>query len=58
VRRHALLYVEGDLQVEARVLNLVARRIAPLAEVCRQRGGPEQPAGIRQLGHAGMRRQG
>jgi error-prone DNA polymerase len=58
VRRHALLYVEGDLQVEADVLNLVARRIAPLAEVCRQRGGPAQPAGIRQLGHAGMRRQG
>jgi error-prone DNA polymerase len=58
VRRHALLYVEGDLQVQAHVLNLVARRIAPLAEVCRERGGPEQPAGIRQLGHAGLRRQG
>ncbi len=58
VRRHALLYVEGDLQVQAHVLNLVARRIAPLAEVCRERGGPEQPAGVRQLGHAGLRRQG
>ncbi|HKZ92486.1 MAG TPA: OB-fold nucleic acid binding domain-containing protein, partial [Candidatus Limnocylindrales bacterium] len=58
VRRHALLYVEGDLQVEANVINLVARQIMPLVEACRDRGGPEQPEGVRQLGHAGMRRQG
>ena len=58
VRRHALLYVEGDLQVESNVVNLVARRISPLVEVCRERGGPEQPEGVRQLGHAGMRRLG
>jgi error-prone DNA polymerase len=58
VRRHALLYVEGDLQVETGVVNLVARGIAPLVEVCRDRGGPEVPAGVRQLGHAGMRRMG
>jgi error-prone DNA polymerase len=58
VRRHALLYVEGELQVESNVINLVARRIRPLADVCRERGGPEHPQGVRQLGHAGMRRVG
>lgn len=58
VRRHALLYVEGDLQIESSVINLVARRVAPLVEVCRGRGGPEHPEGVRQLGHAGMRRLG
>jgi error-prone DNA polymerase len=58
VRRHALLYVEGELQVESNVINLVARRIAPLVEACRGRGGPEHPDGVRQLGHAGMRRMG
>jgi error-prone DNA polymerase len=58
VRRHALLYVVGDLQVESGVVNLVARRIAPLVEVCRDHGGPERPEGVRQMGHAGMRRLG
>jgi error-prone DNA polymerase len=58
VRRHALLYVEGQLQVEGGTVNLVARRIRPLVEVCRERGGPEHPDGVRQLGHAGMRRLG
>jgi error-prone DNA polymerase len=58
VRRHALLYVEGDLQVESSVINLVARHIRPLVEVCRGQGGPEHPEGVRQLGHAGMRRMG
>jgi error-prone DNA polymerase len=58
VRRHALLYVSGDLQVESNVINLVARDIRPLVEVCRERGGPEHPEGVRQLGHAGMRRVG
>jgi error-prone DNA polymerase len=58
VRRHALLYVEGELQVESEVINLVARHIRPLVEVCRDRGGPEHPHGVRQLGHAGMRRVG
>jgi len=57
VRRHALLYVEGALQVEAGVVNLVAQRIAPLVEVCRDHGGPERPEGVRHMGHAGMRRQ-
>jgi error-prone DNA polymerase len=58
VRRHALLYVEGQLQIEGGTVNLVARRIRPLVEVCRERGGPEHPQGVRQLGHAGMRRMG
>jgi hypothetical protein len=58
VRRHALLYVEGTLQREARVVNLVARRILPLAEVCRDAGGPDKPDGVRHMGQAGMRRLG
>ncbi len=58
VRRHALLYVEGQLQVEGGTVNLVARAIRPLVEVCRERGGPAHPEGVRQLGHAGMRRMG
>jgi error-prone DNA polymerase len=58
VRRHALLYVEGDLQVQAGVVNVVARRIAPLVDVCRAHGGPGQPDGVRQLGYAAGRRAG
>jgi error-prone DNA polymerase len=58
VRRHALLYVEGSLQREARVVNLVARNVRSLSEVARVAGGPPSPTGVRQLGHAGMRRLG
>jgi error-prone DNA polymerase len=58
VRRHALLYVEGDLQAEGGVINIVARRVASLVEVCRDHGGPDRPEGVRQLGYAGMRRAG
>jgi error-prone DNA polymerase len=58
VRRHALLYVEGTLQREHAVVNLVARRIQPLPELARALGGPERPSGVRQLGHAGLRRLG
>ncbi|MCI0346200.1 MAG: OB-fold nucleic acid binding domain-containing protein, partial [Chloroflexi bacterium] len=58
VRRHALLLVDGDLQREASVVNVVARDVRPLPEVAATRGGPERPAGVRQLGHAGMRRLG
>ena len=58
VRRHALLYVEGDLQVEGGVSNVVARRVASLVEVCREHGGPGQPSGVRHMGMAGMRRAG
>jgi error-prone DNA polymerase len=58
VRRHALLYVEGVLERESEVVNLVARRIEPLPELARRQGGPAAPAGVRHLGHAGMRRVG
>jgi len=58
VRRHALLYVEGTLQRESRVVNLVTRTIRPLTDVCRESGGPTRPDGVRHMGHAGMRRGG
>ena len=58
VRRHALLYVEGRLERESDVVNVIADRVESLADVCRPVGGPIQPQGVRQLGHAGMRRLG
>jgi error-prone DNA polymerase len=59
VRRHALLLVDGDLQREASVVNVVARDVRPLVEVAASVGqGPDRPDGVRQLGYAGMRRLG
>ncbi len=58
VRRHALLLVDGDLQRESAVVNVVAREVRPLPEVADRAGGPDRPDGVRQLGHAGMRRLG
>jgi DNA polymerase III alpha subunit len=58
VRRHALLLVDGDLQREDEVVNVIARAIRALPEVAAAAGGPDRPAGVRQLGHAGMRRLG
>jgi error-prone DNA polymerase len=58
VRRHALLLVDGDLQRESAVVNVVAREVRPLHEVADRAGGPDRPHGVRQLGHAGMRRLG
>ena len=58
VRRHALLLVDGDLQREASVVNVIAREVRPLVEAAAAAGAPERPAGVRQLGHAGMRRLG
>ncbi len=58
VRRHALLLVDGELQREGSVVNLVAHAIRALPEAAAETGGPEQPGGVRQLGHAGMRRLG
>jgi len=58
VRRHALLLVDGDLQRESSVVNVVAREVRSLTEVAEAAGGPETPTGVRQLGHAGMRRLG
>jgi error-prone DNA polymerase len=56
VRRHALLYVDGTLQREANVVNVVAREIRPLSEVAASVGGSAVPAGVRSLGYSGMRR--
>ena len=58
VRRHALLYVEGDLQSEYGVTNLIARKVRPLTEVARSAGGPDAAPGVRHMGQAGMRRGG
>ncbi len=56
VRRHALLLVDGDLQREGSVVNLVARDVRSLTEVTAAADGPATPEGVRQMGHAGMRR--
>jgi error-prone DNA polymerase len=56
VRRHALLYVDGMLQREADVVNVVARDIKPLPAVAEAAGGPTHPEGVRALGYSGMRR--
>ncbi len=58
VRRHALLLVDGDLQREGNVVNVVARAVEPLVEAANRVGGPASPSGVRQLGQAGMRRLG
>jgi error-prone DNA polymerase len=58
VRRHALLLVDGELQREGSVVNLVAHEVRALPEVVAEAGGPERPGGVRQMGHAGMRRLG
>jgi error-prone DNA polymerase len=58
VRRHALLLVEGELQREGNVVNVVAHTVRALPEVAAEAGGPDRPSGVRQLGHAGMRRLG
>jgi error-prone DNA polymerase len=59
VRRHALLLVDGELQREASVVNVVATDVRSLVEVAASvRDSPDRPDGVRQLGHAGMRRLG
>ena len=58
VRRHALLLVDGQLQREGDVVNVIAREIRSLPEVAAGAGGPGRPTGIRQLGYAGGRRTG
>jgi error-prone DNA polymerase len=58
VRRHALLLVDGELQREGNVVNIVAQAARALPEAAAAAGGPEPPTGVRQLGHAGMRRLG
>jgi DNA polymerase III alpha subunit len=56
VRRHALLLIDGELQRESSVVNVVAHEVQPLHELTTAAGGPERPEGVRQLGQAGMRR--
>ena len=58
IRRHALLLVDGELQREGNVVNVVARNVRSLVEAAAPHGGPERPPGVRQLGYAGMRRVG
>ncbi len=58
VRRHALLLVDGDLQRESSVVNVIATDVQPLVEVAATAGAPDRPDGVRQLGWAGMRRLG
>ncbi len=58
VRRHALLLVDGELQREGEVVNVIAHAVRPLPEVAAEAGGPDRPTAVRQLGHAGMRRLG
>ena len=56
VRRHALLLVDGDLQREGSVVNVIAHEIRPLPEVAARVAGSSGPEGVRHMGHAGMRR--
>jgi DNA polymerase III alpha subunit len=58
VRRHALLLVDGELQREGEVVNVIARSVRSLAEASATVGGPLQPEGVRAMGYAGMRRAG
>jgi error-prone DNA polymerase len=58
VRRHALLYVEGRLERESDVVNVIADRVESLSEIGAPAGGPHAPQGVRHMGHAGMRRVG
>ncbi|HET9680610.1 MAG TPA: OB-fold nucleic acid binding domain-containing protein [Candidatus Limnocylindrales bacterium] len=58
VRRHALLLVDGELQRESSVVNVVANDVRSLTRVVDEVAGREGPEGVRQLGHAGMRRLG
>jgi error-prone DNA polymerase len=58
VRRNALLVVDGTLQRESNVVNVVASDARPLVQEVRLVGGPGRPDGVRQLGYAGQRRSG
>jgi len=56
VRRHALLWVDGTLQRDANVVNVVARDVRALPDMARAAGGPHVPHGIRAQGYSGLRR--
>ena len=40
------------------MVNVIARSVTPLVEAAGPVGGPSSPAGVRQIGMAGMRRMG
>jgi hypothetical protein len=50
--------VDGTLQRDGNVVNVVAREIRSLPDATAGVGGPARPPGVRQLGWAGMRRVG
>src|SRR5207247_4247790 len=54
VRRHALLLVDGELQRESSVVNVIAHEVVPLVEVAARAGAPDSPSAVRHLGYAGM----
>ncbi|MGO9178487.1 MAG: DNA polymerase III subunit alpha [Candidatus Limnocylindrales bacterium] len=56
VRRHALLLVDGALQREASVVNVVAHEVRAMSDVVRAAGGPESLNDARPQGYLGMRR--
>ncbi len=58
VRRNALLLVDGDLQREGEVVNVVARAVVSLVEAAGTVGGPTSPLGVKAIGQAGLRRLG
>jgi error-prone DNA polymerase len=58
VRRHALLLVDGDLQREGDVVNVIAREVTPLVDAAAAVGGPSSPLGVKAIGQAGLRRLG
>jgi len=58
VRRHALLLVDGELQRESSVVNVIAHEVRPLVEAAATAGAPNEPEGVKHLGMAGMRRLG
>jgi DNA polymerase III alpha subunit len=58
VRRHALLLVDGDLQREGNVVNVIAREVTSLVDAAGPQGGPASPLGVKAIGQAGLRRLG
>src|SRR5205823_4037133 len=47
VRRHALLLVDGELQRESSVVNVIAREVRPLVEIAATAGTPTKSAWLR-----------
>ena len=58
LRKGSKVYIEGQLERESDVVNVIANDVKSLVEVARPAGGPIAPQGVRHMGHAGMRRVG